>query len=66
MTRSDLEKGRCKYNPRRTYGYFYSYCDSMSYCENCDKKVRFWCKIKRKIEDIQVKRILKICGYEEE
>ena len=43
------------------YGYKKAYCNTQSCCEKCDKKVRFWCKVISRIEDIQTKRILKIC-----
>lgn len=62
MTREELERGR--YRGYRVCGYFRSYCDQSSSCECCDRFVRFGCKIKKKIEEIQTKRILKICKEE--
>ena len=59
MTREELEQGR--HYAFKTYGYFWSFCNLNRCCENCDKFVRFGCVIKRKIESIQTKRILKIC-----
>ena len=59
MTKEQLEKGR--YIGRRIYGYKKSYCNQMSSCEMCDPVVRLWCRIIRHIEDIQIKRINKIC-----
>jgi len=59
MTREQLEEGRHKDN--RTYGYLWSFCDQTRSCEECDRVVRLGCKIQRKIEDIQTKRILRIC-----
>jgi len=59
MTKEDLENGRnIGY---KKYGYFWSFCNQTNSCECCDKFIRFGCKIKRNIEDIQTKRILKIC-----
>lgn len=61
MTREELESGRYRRNPNRVYGYFFSYCEQMPCCEDCDKWIRLGCKLKRKVEDIQTKRILNIC-----
>lgn len=62
MTRDELEQGR--YRGYRTYGYFWSFCEQNRCCEDCDKLVRIGCILKRKIEDVQTKRILKICKPE--
>lgn len=62
MTRDELEQGRHRGN--RTYGYFWSFCEQNRCCEDCDKFVRIGCILKRKIEDVQTKRILKICKPE--
>ena len=59
MTREELEEGR--HRGHKTYGYFWSFCEQQRCCEDCDKRIRFGCKVKRKIEDIQINRILKIC-----
>lgn len=59
MTREQLEQGR--HIGHRIYGYFRSFCSQNDCCENCDIFVRFGCKVKRKIEDMQTKRVLKIC-----
>ena len=59
MNLKELEKGRQE--GYRKYGYFHSYCKLTRSCEVCDKYVRFGCKVKRLIEDIQTKRILRIC-----
>lgn len=59
MTREELEQARHIGN--RIYGYKHSYCELNDCCEKCDKRVRFGCKMIKKIEDIQTKRILKIC-----
>lgn len=64
MTKEELERGRHRYNPHRIYGYFFSYCNQMDSCEKCkdnDKKIWKLCTKKRKLEDRQTKRILKIC-----
>lgn len=44
----------------RGRGLFYKYCHLISCCEDCNKKIRFWCKVKRKIENRQIKLIKKI------
>lgn len=59
VTRSQLEKSRIKVSG--IYGYKKAFCDLQSSCDVCDKKVRFICKIICFLEDIQCKRILKIC-----
>lgn len=41
-------------------GLFKRYCFSNSCCENCNKKVRFWCKIKDRIREHQEKIITKL------
>lgn len=42
------------------YGTFKGYCDLHDCCEGCNKKIRFLCKIKVKIEKLQTKIINKI------
>ena len=59
IDRKTLEENRRE--GRKVYGYKDAYCLSQIYCEECDRKVCFWCKVIRKIEKLQVKRILKIC-----
>jgi hypothetical protein len=59
MTKEQLEQGR--HRGYCVYGYFNSYCTQTKSCERCDKFVRLGCKIKNKIEEIQTKRILRIC-----
>lgn len=59
MNKKELERGR--YIKGRIYGYKKSYCNQMSSCENCDRIVRMWCRLIRKIEDVQIKRIKSIC-----
>lgn len=39
---------------------FYKYCNLNSCCEDCNKKVRFWCKVKDRIMEHQEKIIRKI------
>ena len=58
-TREELEAGR--HIGYCTYGYKKSFCELNDCCENCDKVIRFWCKVIVWIEKIQIKRILKIC-----
>lgn len=59
VSRKQLEENRLKRGS--LYGWKYSYCNLQSCCEECDKKILFWCRVIRKIEDLQIKRILKIC-----
>ena len=42
------------------YGIKKGYCDLHDCCEVCNPKVRFWCKVIRKIEDWQIKIIEKL------
>lgn len=62
LTREQLEEGR-RYGSR-TYGYFWSFCELNRSCEECDKTIRIGCVMKRKIEELQTKRILRICKSE--
>ena len=59
ITREQLEESRRRGN--RVYGYKKAFCDLNNCCEYCDGVVKFFCVVIRKIEDIQIKRILKIC-----
>ena len=59
ITRKQLEEAR--HEQYRIYGYKHAYCELNSCCDGCDKRVRFGCKLINKIEDLQTKRILKIC-----
>ena len=61
MTREELNQGRHEYNTHRVYGYKHSYCKLTDSCEKCDKYIRLGRKVINKIEDMQTKRILKIC-----
>ena len=47
-----------------TYGYKKAFCELNDCCEDCDRVVRFWCRVIRKIEGIQIRRILRICKQE--
>lgn len=63
-TRKQLEEGRtlgC-----RTYDYFWSFCNFQRSCDDCNKIIRFGCKVKGKIEVLQEKMILRICKGEAE
>ena len=62
ISREQLEAGR--HRGYRTYGYFWSYCEQNRCCEDCDKIIRLGCTIKRKIETLQTRRILRICKPE--
>lgn len=59
MNRQELEDAR--HIGHRTYGYKIAYCTHIPCCNDCDKVVALGCKIMRKIEDLQTKRILWIC-----
>lgn len=39
------------------YGTFQTYCNEHSCCDDCDRKVRFLCKVKNRIEELQSKII---------
>lgn len=63
ITREELEESRRR--GCRVYGYKKAFCDQHSCCEHCDSIVRCLCSVIRLIEDIQTKRILKICKPDE-
>lgn len=58
-TREQLEAGRIE--GYKTHGYFWSFCELNDCCERCDRIIRFWCNIIRRIHAMQTKRILRIC-----
>ena len=62
VSRSRLNDSRNR--PYGKIGYFQAYCDCVSSCDTCDRFVRALCKLRRKIESIQTKRILHICKEE--
>ncbi len=67
MTREELEQARHEIDAlgvMRIYGYKHAYCRYINCCDNCDKYIRFWCKLICKIGKIQEKHILKICKKE--
>ena len=39
------------------YGTFQAYCNEHGCCDHCDKRVRFLCKVKCRIEEWQTKII---------
>ena len=41
------------------YGVKKGYCDLHNCCEICNSKVRFWCEVIARIEDLQTKIIKK-------
>ena len=59
ITRKKLNNARLQGN--HVYGYFKAYCDLNECCEHCNCLVRLLCKLKGKIEALQVKIILHIC-----
>lgn len=44
---------------------FYRYCNLNSCCENCNKKVRFWCRVGTRLQKHQEKIITKILNKRE-
>lgn len=58
-SKEQLEEAR--HSGYRTYGYFWAFCKLNRSCETCDRRTRFWCEVKRKIEEHQTKRIMRIC-----
>ena len=61
-TKEQLEEGR--HYGFSTYGYFFSFFELNRSCEECDKIIKVGCIAKRKIEDLQTKRILRLCKPE--
>ena len=64
IQRQEVTREQLDENLRRDYrliGHKSAYCDLIDSCEECDAVVRFGCMIIRKIEEIQKKRILRIC-----
>lgn len=45
---------------------FEAFCDLVGACEECDRRVRFWCKVVCAIRNHQHKRIVKLCRENEE
>lgn len=59
ITRKELNEAR--FQATGVHGYFKAYCDLNDCCEHCNCLVRLLCKLKGKIEELQVKIILHIC-----
>ena len=59
ITREQLEESRRR--EYKVYGYKKAFCDLNDCCEHCDGIIRCLCVVIRRIENIQSKRILKIC-----
>ena len=59
ITQKELSEARFQGN--HVYSYFKAYCDLNECCEYCNCLVRLFCKLKGKIEVLQVKIILHIC-----
>ena len=49
-----------RYYNNSVYGIKKGYCDLHNCCEVCNSKVRFWCRVIDKIEDLQAEIINKI------
>ena len=62
ITRYQLDQARHRNNS--VYGYFNAYCYLNSSCDTCNRWVRMLCKLKNKIEDLQVEIILSVCKGE--
>lgn len=50
-----------RHRGHKVYGIKKGYCDLHSSCDDCDKRVRAGCILITGIEEIQKKRIMKIC-----
>ena len=57
VTRYDIED--CRRKPDRIIAYKTAFCELIGSCEECDKRIRFGCKLICLIEKQQTKRILK-------
>lgn len=51
-----------RFRNHSVYGIKKAYCDLHGSCEVCNPKVRFWCGVICKIEDLQTNIINKIVG----
>lgn len=55
VTKQMLNESR--HRDHRVYGIKKGYCDLHDCCEICNPKVRFWCKVIARIENLQTKII---------
>ena len=62
ISRYQLEQAR--HRGGSIYGHFNAYCYLNRSCDTCNRKVRFLCALKDKIEDWQTNIILSICKGE--
>lgn len=62
ISRCQLEQAR--HRNGGVYGYFNAYCWLNRCCDTCNRRVRFLCKLKCKIEDWQNEIILSVCKGE--
>lgn len=56
---------QARFEDYKVYGWFYAYCKLTSSCDVCDRFVRLGCKAKKRIENMQTKRILRVVRREE-
>ena len=60
ITTSDVHDSM-RYEEGKIRPRYDAFCNLVGSCEECDKKIRFWCKVRCKIQDHQTMRIIKIC-----
>lgn len=60
ITRQQLQNA-CWTSTGSRRGYFAAYCGEISHCGECNRRVRFLCKVKDKIAMLQQNIILRIC-----
>ena len=62
ISRYRLEEARCEGLRKKEYNN--AYCSCMKSCDECNKRVAFWCDVISIATDIQERIILKICPEE--
>lgn len=60
MIDESRRKGYCVHGIKK------GYCDLHSSCDECNKKVRFWCRVITFIEDLQTEIIKKLVNWNSE
>lgn len=64
ITTSDVHDSM-RYEEGKIRPRYDAFCALVGSCEECDKKIRFWCKVRCKIQNHQTIRIIKICRKNE-
>lgn len=59
ITRKQLNEAR--FQGPHVYGYFKAFCDLNDSCDGCNRLVRLLCRLRNKIEILQIKIILHVC-----